>query len=111
MADNIIALTDVKASLGLLPYVPPAALPSGIEVNAVFGSPSGGVSQYAITGITGLQSTSIVSVQAQVVSGVDLTAGVALLSAQPVALGGGSIVVYATTPTNPITFSWVVHKF
>lgn len=110
MSDNIIALTDVKASLGLLPYVPPADLPSGLVTNATFGSPSGGVSQYAITGITGLSSTSIVSVQFQVVSGVDLTAGITVLCAQPVPSGGGSIVIYAKTPTNPITLSWVVHK-
>jgi hypothetical protein len=134
MSDSLILLRDVKSSLGLLNNVnqlvagtnitlsptngigvvtvnAPATLPSGLVANATFGSPSGGVSIYTISGITGLTANSIITVQAQVMSATDLTAGISLLCAQPVASGGGSIVVYALTPTNPITLSWAVLKF
>jgi len=111
MSDSLIALRDVQDSLGILPYVPPATLPSGLVVNATFGNASGGISIYTISGITGLQSTSIINVQFQVMSTTDLTAGISLLCAQPVASGGGSIVIYAKTPTNAITLSWAVLKF
>ena len=133
MSDSLILLRDVKDSLGLLNNVnqlvagtnitlsptngigvvtvnAPASLPSGLLINPT-PTPAGGFDTYAITGITGVTSDSIVTAQIQVMSLADLTAGTVIYSAQPTATGGGSIVVTTKTQVNPLTFSWAVLKF
>lgn len=105
MADSVLSITDVQNSLGLQ-----KAGASGLVVNATFVPAGGGLCQYPVD-VAGVTEKSIVSAQFQVVTASDLTAGNILYSVQPVPTGAGKLLLTAKALVNPVTFSWVVHKF
>jgi hypothetical protein len=109
MADSVLSLTDVQSSLGLLPYVPPATLPSGLLVNPT-PTPAGDFDTYAVN-IAGVTSNSIVNAQMQVLSLADLNNGTVIYSVQPTTTGGGGIIITTKKRINALSLSWAVLKF
>jgi len=132
MSDSLIALKDVKSSLGLLDNVnqlvagtnitlsptngigvvtvnAPATLPSGLLVNPS-PTPAGGYDTYAVN-IAGVTANSVVTAQMQVMTAADYANGTVIYTVQPTNTGGGGIIITTKTRVNPLTISWAVLKF